>query len=210
MRKAMPLKGLYAITPDRPYATGELLNATAAALRGGAVVLQYRRKGIGREEARREIEALLPICENHGAILIVNDDIQLALSAGAHGVHLGRDDDDYQQLLGDPDRRLLVGVSCYNSLLLARAAAASGVDYVAFGSVFPSLTKPTAIQCPHDVIRAARQELSCAIVAIGGITPDNASQIVDAGANFVAAIEGVFAAPDIEANAARYAQIFTS
>ena len=210
MRKSLPARGLYAITPDRPYGKGELLSATASALRGGAVVLQYRRKTVPPEEARREIEDLLPLCEKHGAILIVNDDIRLALITGAHGVHLGREDGDYQQLLSAPDRRLLIGVSCYDSLASARTAAASGVDYVAFGSVFRSSTKPAAVQCPHAVLRAARQELHCPIVAIGGITPDNAKQVVDAGAHFVAAIDGIFAAPDIEESAARYARIFTS
>ena len=210
MRKCLPASGLYAITPDGPPDLDGLLRAATAALCGGAVILQYRRKTLARGVARREVEALLPVCERHGALLIVNDDVQLAEISGAHGVHLGREDGDYKALLSDPERRLLVGVSCYNSLQLARVAAASGVDYIAFGSIFPSATKPAAVHCPLSVIRTARQELSCPIVAIGGITPDNAGKVIAAGANFVAAIEGIFAAPDVEASAARYAKTFTS
>lgn len=206
----MSSSGLYAITPDRDYGDGELLVAVEAALRGGAVMLQYRRKRLGRSQALGELDVLIPACKRYGALLFVNDDIELAAASGAHGVHLGRDDGDYGQLLRAPDRRLLVGVSCYNSLALARDAVAAGADYVAFGSVFPSDTKPAAVHCPLSVLDAARRELGCPIVAIGGITPDNAIEAISAGANFVAAIEGVFGTADVEANAVRYARAFSS
>ena len=209
MKASLPSAGLYAITPDRDYGDGELLAAVEAALRGGAVMLQYRRKTLSRPRALCELDVLIPACERHGALLFVNDDIELAAASGAHGVHLGRDDGDYQALLRAPDRRLLVGVSCYNTLALARNAVTAGADYIAFGSVFPSGTKPAAVHCPLSVIAAARRELGCPIVAIGGITPDNAIEAVEAGANFVAAIEGVFGTADVEANAIRYARAFS-
>lgn len=207
-RKQLPDGGLYAITPDRPMSLAALLDAAEEALIGGARLLQYRRKGILHETARPEVEALVTRCDHHGALLFVNDDVTLAEIGGAHGVHLGREDGDYRRLAGDRSRRLLLGVSCYDSLALARSAAEAGVDYIAFGSVYPTLTKPQAVRCPLGVLSAARAELGLPIVAIGGITPDNAVDVIGAGADFVAAIGGVFDQPSIRESAARYARLF--
>ena len=209
-RHRLPICGLYAITPDRATPLEQLVFEVEEALRGGARLVQYRRKGLSPEQALPEIRALVASCEQHDALLFVNDHVKLAEAAGAHGVHLGRDDGDYCALAGDKSRRLLLGVSCYDSLALARKAAAAGVDYVAFGSVFPTSTKPAAVHCPHAVLSAARAELALPLVAIGGITPDNASSVIEAGADFVAAIGGVFEQPSILESAARYARLFKS
>ena len=208
--RRLPECGLYAITPDRSMAPSQLLDAVEEALRGGARLLQYRRKGVSRAQAKPEIEALVASCERYDALLFVNDDVELARSAGAHGVHLGRDDGDYTALARDSGRRLLLGVSCYDSLTLARSAADAGVDYIAFGSLYPTSTKPEATHCPHAVLAQARAELRLPIVAIGGITPDNAASVLAAGADFVAAIGGVFDQPSIFESAARYARLFHS
>lgn len=207
-RRPLPTCGLYAITPDRPVPLEVLVLAVEEALRGGARLLQYRRKGLSRLQAKPEIEALVSSCERQGALLFVNDDATLAEMAGAHGVHLGRDDGDYARLASDKSRSLLLGVSCYDSLALARSAAAAGVDYVAFGSVFPTTTKPQAVRCPLEVLSKARAELDLPIVAIGGITPDNAREVIEAGADFVAAVGGVFDQPSIYESATRYARLF--
>ena len=209
-RRPLPPGGLYAITPDRAMPLRALIFEVEEALRGGARLVQYRRKGLAPEQALPEVKALVASCERHDALLFVNDDVMLADAAGAHGVHLGRDDGDYCALAGDKSRRLLLGVSCYNSLALARAAAAAGVDYVAFGSVYATSTKPDAVHCPHAVLSAARAELTLPIVAIGGITPDNAAHVIEAGADFVAAIGGVFKQASTFENAARYARLFKS
>ena len=173
-------------------------------------MLQYRRKGLSHAQAAPEVTALIACCERHDALLFVNDDVRLALDTGAHGVHLGRDDGDYTDLARDRSRRLLLGVSCYNSLALARQAADAGADYVAFGSLYPTSTKPEAVRCPHAVLGQARTELDLPIVAIGGITPDNAASVFEAGADFVAAISGVFDQPSIFEGASRYARLFQS
>ena len=188
----------------------KLVNAAEEALRGGARLLQYRRKGLSAAESKPEVEALVACCNRHDALLFVNDDVALAREAGAHGVHLGRDDGDYQALARDGSRRLLLGVSCYNSLALARAAADAGVDYVAFGSMYPTSTKPEAVHCPLTVLSQAHAELRLPIVAIGGITPDNAARVIEAGADFVAAIGGVFDQASVFESAARYARLFTT
>ena len=209
-RKQLPTCGLYAITPDRAMTLPELIMAVEEVLRGGARPLQYRRKGLAHAQAKPEIEALLACCESHNALLFVNDDVALAEMSGAHGVHLGRDDGDYGRLAKDSSRRLLLGVSCYNSLSLAHSAAAAGADYVAFGSLYPTASKPEAVHCPHEVLARARAELRLPIVAIGGITPDNAFSVIEAGADFVAAIGGLFDQPSIFESAKRYDSLFKS
>jgi len=136
--------------------------------------------------------------------LIVNDDPRLAWDIGADGVHLGQDDPPYEEaraLLG-PEATL--GVSCYNSLDRAVSAQRIGADYVAFGRFFPSKTKPRAKQAPLALLREARRQLSIPIVAIGGITPENGSALIEAGADRVAVIEGVFGQPDPEAAGCPY------
>jgi thiamine-phosphate pyrophosphorylase len=200
----LPKAGLYAIT-DGPR--DDLLAAVDAALRGGAAVIQYRDKT--SEAARRlaEASALVVACRSAGVPLIINDDIELAGTTGAAGVHLGEDDgaiDVARRRLG-PDA--IIGVSCYDSLERARVAAAAGADYLAFGAFFASPTKPHARHATPDLLRAARS-LGLPLVAIGGITPDNARPLVDAGADFVAVVSGVFATAAPEDAARQYTKCF--
>ena len=201
-----PLRGLYAITPEEPQ--GDITDLVAKALAGGARMIQYRDKS---QEQRRRLtlaRALRDLCQSAGALLIVNDDPQLAVASGAHGVHLGRDDPDPTEartLLGPS---ALIGVSCYNRLDLAHAAQAKGADYVAFGRFYPSGTKPSAVQASLDLLRQARRELQLPLVAIGGITPENASSLIVAGADVLAVVNGIFAAPDVSAAARSFDNLF--
>jgi len=198
----MKLRGLYAITPDLTE-TEALLRRVAQALEGGIAMLQYRRKGRQRLD---EAQGLARMCRDRGVPFVVNDDIALALDCGADGVHLGRDD-------GDPAaaRAMLksgiLGVSCYDSLAAARNAVAAGADYVAFGSVFSSPTKPAAVRAPLSLFGEARS-LGVPLVAIGGITLQNAPQLRVAGADSVAVISDLFEAPDVAARARAYGKLF--
>ncbi|WP_019591091.1 thiamine phosphate synthase [Thioalkalivibrio sp. ALE20] len=206
-----PLRGLYFVTPAPPPGADPLpahTDAAAAALAGGACCVQLRDKYLEGEAQETVARALARLCHDHGAYFIVNDDVELAARIGADGVHLGRDDPDpagARARLGDA---AVIGVSCYNELARARAAQAAGADYVAFGSMFPSPTKPEAVRATPELIRQARRELAVAICAIGGITADNAAQVVAAGADMVAVIQGISAAPDPEAAARRIATLF--
>ena len=197
-------RGLYAIT-DGPRA--DLSEAVAQALAGGARVLQYRDKGT--DAARRHVEAavLKQLCDAHAVPLIVNDDVALAVTVGAAGVHLGRDDDDVAAARAVLGPGAIIGVSCYDSLERARAAAAGGADYVAFGAFFPSPTKPQAVRAPLELLRQSAT-LGVPRVAIGGITPDNAPSLVEAGADFLAVISAVFGAADVRAAAQRFARLY--
>jgi len=203
--RPLPRGGLYAIT-DGPRP--DLLAVAEAALRGGAGVLQYRDKSSDGERRQAEAGALLAACRSRGIALIINDDVQLAGRIGAHGVHLGEDDGDVRAARARLGPGAIIGVSCYASLDRARRLAAQGADYLAFGAFFPSPTKPNAQRASVELLRQARP-LGLPLVAIGGITADNARQLIDAGADFVAVISGVFGAADPAAAARRYADLFT-
>ncbi len=190
-----PIEGLYLVT-DEPPASGidAWIDGLVALLPAGVSVLQLRDKRgvVGHEDGRRLARA----CREAGVPLIVNDDLALADAIGADGVHLGRDDAS----IAEARRRLgpgaIIGVSCYASLARARRAEAQGADYVAFGSCFPSPTKPAARRVPLEVLHAARQALKLPIVAIGGITAVNLRPLLEAGVDAVAVVSAVFAAPD--------------
>jgi thiamine-phosphate pyrophosphorylase len=201
-------RGLYAITPDETD-TGKLLAAVEAALVGGAVMVQYRNKAAGVATRRAQVAALSTQCGAYGIPLIVNDDTALAREVNAGGVHLGAGDGDIadaRHLLGPAP---LLGASCYNRIELVETALAAGANYVAFGSFFPSATKPAAVRAsPALIADAKRRYPNLQIAAIGGITPDNAAALVAAGTDWVCVISALFQAPDIEAAARRFAALF--
>ena len=199
--------GLYAITPEDTD-TARLAHRVEAALSGGASVLQYRSKS--GPDALRQVQAgrLLELCRRRAVPLIINDDLELALAIGADGVHLGRDDGDVAAARQRLPSHAVLGVSCYDRVELALAAAAHGADYVAFGSAFPSPTKPDAVRAPPELFVRARAQLRLPIVAIGGITPDNAPLVIEAGADAVAVITALFDAEDVTAAAAAFCRVF--
>ena len=192
----MKLRGLYAVTPEVPDAVEKL----SLALEGGVALLQYRRKRLDLTEAR----AVAALARRHGVPLIVNDDVELALELDADGVHLGRDDGDLavaRKRLGDR----ILGASCYDDAGRARRAVQAGADYVAFGSVFVSPTKPAAVRAPLSLFAT---RLGVPLCAIGGITLENAPRILAAGADLLAVVTDLFDAPDIRARAAQYHRLF--
>ena len=202
-------KGLYAITDSHLIPPGALTDRVAAAIRGGAAVIQYRNKSANHEERRQQAAALALLCHEHNIPLIINDDVELAAIVGASGVHLGKSDSRVQvarEALGD---NAIIGVSCYNALERAVEAVSEGADYIAFGRFFPSQSKPDAIAAAPELLERARQCLRVPVVAIGGITPDNGQPLVTAGAHLLAAIHGVFGQADTETAARRYAKLFT-
>ncbi|HEU4813806.1 MAG TPA: thiamine phosphate synthase [Xanthomonadaceae bacterium] len=201
----LPARGLYLLTPDEPD-TARLLARTAPLLEHVAW-LQYRNKTASAGLRRRQAEALASLCATAGRPLVINDDAALAVAVDAAGVHLGEHDADprdARRLLG---ASTLIGVSCYDSLERAEAAAAAGADYLAFGAFFPSPTKPGARRAVPALLQAAAR-LGLPRVAIGGITPDNAPALVAAGADLVAVISGVYDAADPVAAASAYAACF--
>jgi thiamine-phosphate pyrophosphorylase len=190
------LRGLYAITPE----SGDIERKTRLALEGGIALLQYRQK-------KRDLHlagAIVRLGKEFGVPVIINDDVDLAVELNADGAHLGRDDGD----LAPARKRLqgkLLGASCYNDAALARRAVKAGADYIAFGSVFSSPTKPAAVRAPLELFA---EPLGVPIAAIGGITLDNAPKVITAGADLLAVITDLFDAPDIRQRARDYGKLF--
>lgn len=197
-------RGLYAIT-DGPR--DDLVSAVETVLAGGAVLVQYRDKTNDAIRRLTEARALVACCARYGVMLIVNDDTELAAAAGAAGVHLGERDVDVATARAQLGANAIIGVSCYASAERATELAAAGADYLAFGAFFASPTKPAAHRAAPDLLRQSAS-LGKPLVAIGGITPDNARVLLDAGVDLLAVISGVFGQPDPHAAAARYAALF--
>jgi thiamine-phosphate pyrophosphorylase len=203
------LHGLYAITDAEENDSEKICRDVEAALRGGARLVQYRDKSTDNARREQTARALLALARQYEALLIINDDARLAAKIAADGVHLGQDDMPLREartLLGPA---AVVGVSCYNQLPLAQQAAAAGADYVAFGRFFASRTKPHAVQAELELLRRAKRELDIPVVAIGGITLANARELIAAGADMLAVMDGLFGQPDIAATARRFQALFT-
>ena len=202
------IRGLYAVTPDIAD-TADLVTKVEAALAGGACFLQYRNKAADATLRFAQAQSLLAVCRKYRVPLIINDDLALAIALDADGVHLGAEDGSLataRSQLG-PDK--LLGASSYNRLEIALAAVRDGANYVAFGSFFASGVKPGAVRAPLELLREAKRQLPVPVAAIGGITLDNAPQLVAAGADSVAVISALFGAPDIRAAAGGFNAVFS-
>jgi thiamine-phosphate pyrophosphorylase len=199
-------RGLYVITDGlRP----DLLDVTSQALAGGARLLQYRDKSDDSARRYSEAAALRQLCDTYAVPLIINDDVALALAVAADGVHLGKDDDDLAAARAVLGRDAIIGVSCYDSLQRAKTVAAAGASYIAFGAFFPSPTKPLAPRASIELLRQSAA-LDVPRVAIGGITPDNAPSLVEAGADYLAVISAVFGATDVRHAAQSFTDLYSS
>jgi len=201
------LRGLYAITPDQADGA-KLLADVEAALQGGCRLLQYRDKLSPMTEQVARARALRDLTRRYAARLIINDDLALCRLVDADGLHCGRDDGPLGQaraILG-PDK--ILGASCYADIDLANAAVEAGANYVAFGAVYPSSVKPTAPRATVDLFFAAKSASTVTTCAIGGITLANAAPLITAGADLLAVITDLFAAPDIAARANQYQRLF--
>jgi thiamine-phosphate pyrophosphorylase len=199
-------RGLYAITNGpRP----DLLDVVAQALAGGARLLQYLDEEPGDVRRHAEATAIAQLCRRHAVPLIIHEDAALAQAVGADGVHLTHSADTIRAARERLGPTAIIGVACRDSLADARSAAQAGASYVSFGAMYPSPTKPQATIAPVDLLRQSAA-LGVARVAIGGITPDNAALLIEAGADYVASISSLFAAPDVRDAAQRFARLFPS
>ena len=203
----MVLKGLYAITDSKLTPKESILDLVRSAITGGAKIIQLRDKEKTDRELKDLAEKLCLLCREMDAIFMVNDRPELAAGIGAHGVHIGKDDTDISTA-----RKLLpggiIGVSCYNSIERAVEMERRGADYVAFGSLFPSPTKPGAVKAPLSLVQNAKMRLKIPVCGIGGITPENAKLAVDAGADMVAVISSLWKAASVKEQAQRFSRLF--
>jgi thiamine-phosphate pyrophosphorylase len=202
------LRGLYAITDEKLIPESAFVATVEQALRGGAAIIQYRDKSGNEAKRLEQASALRSLCNVYNSCLIINDDIRLAKTVDANGVHLGKDDASIEQarlLLGDD---AIIGVSCYNQLQRAIEAQSSGADYVAFGAMFTSPTKPNARSAGCELISEAKSLLDIPLCAIGGIEKSNVQRVIDCGADMTALISGLFSEADICLTAEHISRLF--
>ncbi len=195
-KSSQKLKGLYAITDEHLISEQDFDRKVEQALQGGAKIIQYRDKSNNTKKRQQQAHSLRQLCGKYNALCIINDDIQLAKTVNADGVHLGNNDDSLfsaRETLGEDS---IIGVSCYNDLSLAISAEKNGANYVAFGAIFPSSTKPNAPVAGLEIIAQAKEQLSLPICTIGGINHKNIQQVIQHGADMVAVISDIFAPAD--------------
>ncbi len=207
MRDSSIIKGLYAITPDMAD-LNTLVHKTQLAIEGGACMVQYRSKIQDRAVKIQQCAAILRLCREYGVPCIVNDDVEMCRILEADGVHLGENDDniaDVRHILGED---AIIGSSCYDQLDRAKQAQKEGATYVAFGAVFPTPTKPNAPRATLELLREAKHEIHIPIVAIGGITVNNAHDVIEAGVDAIAVITSLFEAKTIKETAETFLKMF--
>ena len=202
-----PSRGLYAITQTDNKSALAIINEVRAAIIGGAVVVQYRDKN--PVDAVSLATALVKVCHEFNVPLLINDDVELAIAVGADGVHIGKEDGAIEYARARLGTDAIIGASCYNSIERALEAQVQGATYVAFGRFFPSNSKPLAAPAELTTLQAAKLKISVPTVAIGGILPENAGQLLDAGADLLAVIGGLFDTGNIEQSAREYNRLFS-
>ncbi|MCG8412592.1 MAG: thiamine phosphate synthase [Pseudomonadales bacterium] len=207
-RSSCQWRGIYAITDDVPLPLQALLDQAQAALDGGVTLFQFRSKSLTAQEREDRATALLERCRDAEIPLLINDDVELCAKIQAAGVHLGKSDTSLTQareLLGS---QAIIGITCHDSISRARKAESEGADYVAFGRFFPSQTKPDASPAPVELLKEAKSALSTPIVAIGGINAENGASLINAGADMLAVIHGLFGTGNVYENARALSELF--
>jgi thiamine-phosphate pyrophosphorylase len=201
------MRGLYLVTPDWDD-TGRLLDVTQQALEAGATLVQYRNKTASGSLRQEQASALLALCRRHDRPLVINDHVELCLRLDADGVHVGGTDASVAAVRAALGPAKIVGASCYGELALAQAAQDAGASYVAFGGFYRSKVKVYEVSTPPSIVARAKAQLAVPVVTIGGMTAENARPLVELGADMVAAISSVYAAPDVGAAAREFVTLF--
>lgn len=189
---------LYAIT-DRSWLNGEPLTAAVEkALKGGVTLLQLREKNISEADFIKSAQEIKQICKEHGVPLIINDNVNVALAVDADGVHLGQGDmpiSKARQILGE---NKIIGITA-KTVEQAKNAEKNGADYLGSGAVFGTSTKSDAKKMELEMLKEITSAVKIPVVAIGGITSENVTQLKNTGISGAAVVSGVFAEDDIEA-----------
>lgn len=202
------LCGLYAVTGGKLTPENRFAGTVEAAIKGGAKIIQLREKGASESEVVRKGKAALEVTVKYGVPLIINDSPEIAKQTGADGVHLGGGDgtvEEARKLLGGG---AIIGVSCYGEIERGVEAQKRGADYAAFGTPYFTPTKPDRKPAPLKVLREAKERLKIPVFAIGGITVENAAEVLETGVDGIAVITAVFGAGDVEEAARQLAGFF--
>lgn len=206
--RQLPSHGLYVLTDCDNYGGKQFLEKTEAILESGIAMLQHRNKKDSADVRLEQAKKLQHLCRQYDVPLIINDDIELAKKIHADGIHLGSDDlpcTEARMQLGTGN---IIGISCYNSLARAIKAERDGADYVTFGSFYPSTTKPDAVPADPELLHTARDHITLPVIAIGGIAPENALPLLQAGADFLAVSRAIYGAENPAGEVKKFNQLF--
>ena len=207
MRDSFIIKGLYAITPDSAD-LNTLIQKTKSAIEGGAFMVQYRSKIHDRDVKMQQCAAILCLCREYEIPCIVNDDVDMCRILEADGVHLGEKDHNIAEVRNILGEDAIIGSSCYDQLNRAKSAQKEGASYVAFGAMFPTSTKPNAPRATLALLKEAKREIQIPIVAIGGITVNNAHDAIKTGIDAIAVITSLYEAKSIKGTAETFVKMF--
>lgn len=207
MRDSFIIKGLYVITPDMAD-LNTLIHKTKLAIEGGASMVQYRSKMLDRDVKMQQSAAILRLCRQYDVPCVINDDVEMCRILEADGVHLGEKDDNIEEVRRILGEDAIIGSSCYNQLERAKQAQKEGASYVAFGTMFPTPTKPSAPRATLALLREAKREIHIPIVAIGGITMNNAHDVIETGIDAIAVITSLYEAKSIKETAETFLKMF--
>jgi thiamine-phosphate pyrophosphorylase len=207
MRDSFIIKGLYAITPDMAD-SNSLLQKTQLAIEGGAFMVQYRSKIQDRDVKMQQCAAILRLCREYKIPCIVNDDVDMCRVLEADGIHLGEKDDNIAEVRNILGEDAIIGSSCYDQLNRAKLAQKEGASYVAFGAMFETSTKPIAPRATLELLREAKSQIQIPIVAIGGITMNNAHDVIETGIDAIAVINSLYESNSIKETAETLSSMF--
>jgi thiamine-phosphate pyrophosphorylase len=207
MRDSFIIKGLYAITPDMAD-SNSLLQKTQLAIEGGAFMVQYRSKIQDRDVKMQQCAAILRLCREYKIPCIVNDDVDMCRVLEADGIHLGEKDDNIAEVRNILGENAIIGSSCYDQLNRAKLAQKEGASYVAFGAMFETSTKPNAPRATLELLRKAKSQIQIPIVAIGGITMNNAHDVIETGIDAIAVINSLYESNSIKETAETLSSMF--
>jgi len=204
----IPSHGLYVLTDCENHSWNELLEKTETILNTGIALLQYRNKKDNADVRLEQAEKLQHICRHYNVPLIINDDMDLVKKINAEGIHLGNEDLPCAAARKQFGAEYIIGISCYNSLASAIKSEHDGADYVAFGSFYPSKTKPGAVSADPELLQSAREHITLPVVAIGGITPENALPLLKAGADILAVSRALYNSENPGYQVCKFNQLF--
>jgi thiamine-phosphate pyrophosphorylase len=202
---SVKLDGLYIITDDSLTPDETIFEQVENSLKGGAKIVQLRDKKNSEEVVEKKAKKLQELCENYGALFVLNDKIELAIKLQCGGLHIGKSDHErFDEIRSQFNG--VIGVSCYGDIVLAKKFESAGADYVAFGSFFHSPTKPSSNIVPLEIISQAKKELQVPVCAIGGINTENLNQILAHNPDMVSVISDIWKSDDIINKSLEYAK----
>lgn len=201
------LSGLYLVTPDWDD-TEKLVEVSELALQGGTSLLQYRHKTADASLRKQQARALRELCQRYHCPFIINDHVELCIEVDADGIHVGGLDASVEQVRAKVGPSKIVGTSCYGDMELARIAQQQGASYVAFGGFYPSRIKKYPVTTPQTIVTQAKSEIPLPNVVIGGMTIENCTPLIAAGADMVAVISSVYMVEDPKQAAHGFSKLF--